>query len=1374
MLFLLLLWNFGFHPLRTALPGGAFSDFYDLQAVSLMDGHLDIEAGEAGIEAFIVNGKEFLYFPPGPAILRLPVMVFTDHWDGKLTALSMLGAWSVLVLLSGRLLWAVRQQLRPDEPLGRWELGLFGVLHGSICGGSVVLYLAALPWVYHEAYIWSIALTTGGMLLLIRLYQATDRQAVAMLAACVLGVVLVRTTAGWALAASAVLLAVIAWRGDRDSELRRLALPIALAGLVPLSIAIAVNWAKFQHPYLFPLDKQVFTGLSAQRRLAMEANGGDVVGARILPTTLVNYFRPDGVRFSGLFPYVTFPADPAPSYGGSVIDQSYRTGSVVAFMPLLFGLSIWGLVAMVRSGSRQATQALRVPVLGALACGGPVLLYGYLAYRYTSEFMPILILGSAIGMASLVTTWSGGTFVVKRRVLGVAVALCAFGAYANFASGVSTLSVSNPGTTLERYIRIQAKLADATGQSFTSHISQGDSLPRTAEVDDIWIVGDCDASFASNGDPYGPWELLSMAEWKFTIEPLADLPDDGDRVLIATVGEGAKRSTITVEVEPTRFRSVVVRPDGTRIGEWYPYPPGTSFTVEVLASIEFRVYSVEPALDDDKLVVPIITFDGDMNLPDFLEPSFRRDRPGVRAGHEAASQCDLSQLARPGRGPVVIADRKRQVQTAVRSTFRRPPPVGDDAGRVRWRRAGLAGAVPALLLQFWMLTAGTWNLFRWDRSADFYDAQARSLLDGVLAMDPRLLGIEAFRRGENAYMYQGPVPAFYRVPIVALTDRFDGRLGAASMLVGLIVFLVVLLGVGWRLRCMVLDRAEVTRGEQAQVAVLIFVLVGGSSLLYASSRSWVYHEAIVWGVAYTMASFSCLLLWLQYGARRFLVWASVMAALAMQTRASVGGGALAGLGIVLGCLVAGWIAARWGGTNRAAAAMKRLDWIPERPGAPRPGLWLTGAILVPLGAYAVINYIKFHQLFSVPFEQQQFTLQDPQRQAMLAANGGSLFNWKFLPTNLVQYWRPDMLSISGRWPFISFPQREVWLIGDPFYDLLDLTAGIPATMPLLVGLGIVGTVAIVRGSAGDLRALRPILLACVAGTLAVLNIGYIANRYQSDFLPLLAIPALVGAPLSLAWVRRHTPAIRSIVTALAVGAAVFTVLANLALGYIFQRAYAPVTPPAQIAGFVRTQLTVDGWFGDGRLPNVRQGSSLPEGGDYGDIFIVGDCDAVYWSDGMVTNAVKLSNWNGVERAEGQGAFEATVRFAEPAEEQLQPLLNIVGGSGEVSVFVLIDPITDLMSFGYLSPDIEWRGSTVELPFDQDLPMRMVLDPRVRIFELYIDGRLVLATGHDGGTEITEGDGSRHTKAMVDRFGGVITPDPIELSVCPDLLRSVER
>jgi hypothetical protein len=707
----------------------------------------------------------------------------------------------------------------------------------------------------------------------------------------------------------------------------------------------------------------------------------------------------------------------------------------------------------------------------------------------------------------------------------------------------------------------------------------------------------------------------------------------------------------------------------------------------------------------------------------------------------------------------------------VRTVFRRAPREGDAAERRRWHRGVLAGGLPALVLQVWMLTAGTWNLLRWERTADFYDGQARAILKGALAMDSRVLGIESFNRGANAYMYFGPVPAAYRLPFVAVTDRLDGRLGVLSMLVAFVVVLLVVGRLGWRLRHLVLGDAPVTRGEQAGTAGLVFVIVGGSSLLFASSRTWVYHEAILWGVAYTLASYSCLLLFLHHGARRFVAWASLFATLALMTRASVGGGAVAGLAIVWGCVVAGRLAQRWQARPRVSSALGRLDWVPAGSTHRRIGSTLVAATAVPVVSYATVNYIKFHTFFSVPFGQQQFSILDERRREMLAANGGSLFNWKFLPSNLVQYWRPDMLSLSGRFPFISFPQRPMLLIGHPFYDLTDLTAGIPATMPLLVVLAVVGTVAIVRER--RFRLLRPVLLACVAGTVTVLNIGYIANRYQSDFLPLLVVPALVGAPLVVRWLRAHQGIVRRAAVGLVVTAGSFGVLANLALGYAYQRAYAPVTPPNQIAGFIRMQLTVDDWLGDGRLPRVTQGPELPERGNFGDIFILGDCRAVYWADGMATNAVKRSNWNGVERADGDGAFVARISFPRPAAPSTQPLFTTSGGDGGATVFVLIDPDIDRMQFGYTGPDGGWSGAPVQLPYDTELRMRVVMDPRVGIFEMYVDGRLVLATGYTSGVDVELGRNTYHNGLIgEDRFLGTIERVPTDMPLCRDLLASV--
>ena len=102
-------------------------------------------------------------------------------------------------------------------------------------------------------------------------------------------------------------------------------------------IGMAINIAKFRHPLLIPFDQQVWTAQSASRQ-AVLADGG-VTGLRFLPSTLVNYLRPDGVRLSPVFPFLSAPAEPARSVGGVLLDMRYRTPSATAFMPLLFVLA---------------------------------------------------------------------------------------------------------------------------------------------------------------------------------------------------------------------------------------------------------------------------------------------------------------------------------------------------------------------------------------------------------------------------------------------------------------------------------------------------------------------------------------------------------------------------------------------------------------------------------------------------------------------------------------------------------------------------------------------------------------------------------------------------------------------------------------------------------------------------------------------------------------------------------------------------------------------------------------------------------------------------------------------------------------------------
>src|SRR5262245_23192036 len=177
-----------------------------------------------------------------------------------------------------------------------------------------------------------------------------------------------------------------------------------------------------------------------------------------------------------------------------------------------------------------------------------------------------------------------------------------------------------------------------------------------------------------------------------------------------------------------------------------------------------------------------------------------------------------------------------------------------------------------------MLTAGTFDLFPWQPVSDFYDEQAHSLLDGRLDVRTSVLGIEGFVHDGKTYMYQGPMPAIVRLPIALVTDRLDGRLSAAAMLVAFVVAIVASLRILWRIRTRVRGDAPVATVEALFVGLWSFVLAGGSTLLFTASRSYVYHESLLWALAFALAAFDAMLAWADRPTRGRLIAAGVLAA----------------------------------------------------------------------------------------------------------------------------------------------------------------------------------------------------------------------------------------------------------------------------------------------------------------------------------------------------------------------------------------------------------------------------------------------------------------------------------------------------------------
>ena len=170
-----------------------------------------------------------------------------------------------------------------------------------------------------------------------------------------------------------------------------------------------------------------------------------------------------------------------------------------------------------------------------------------------------------------------------------------------------------------------------------------------------------------------------------------------------------------------------------------------------------------------------------------------------------------------------------------------------------------------------------------------------------------------------------------------------------------------------------------------------------------------------------------------------------------------------------------------------------------------------------------MNVAKFGTLFSVPYDHQAANAVVPGRRATLAANGGTLVNVHALPTNLLQYLRPDAFRLDAAWPWVRLPTWRPTVIGDLRYDMLDYTSSVAAAMPVFLVLAVGGLVTMfrARGTPGlaTLASLDLPVLGAACSAVPSLVFVYITQRYTADFLPLLVLPAFAAFHAFVGWAR---------------------------------------------------------------------------------------------------------------------------------------------------------------------------------------------------------------------------------------------------------------
>ncbi len=626
--YFLVLFDFGFDPGRTAVRLRFASNFFDIQATAFLKGHLDVPANSLGIEGFVVDGRTYEYFPPFPALLRIPVMLVTHEFDGRLTLPSMALAWVVLAVVAVKLLWLVRTCLRGTDPVGRGEAVLLSLVLATITGGTVLVFDAALPWAYHEVYLWATALVLGALYWLLRVTLAPTRGPIAWLLAFNVCAVLTRTTGGFATCLAT--LGVAGWllTGRPHPRLRRWAWLVAATAVIPLLVAVAYNWVKFHNAYLFPLEDQVFTSVNPRRREALARNGGTITGPQFLLTGIVNYLRPDGIRFTDYFPYLTLPARPAPAYGGAFLDQSYRTGSVAAFMPLLVLTSLWGAVVSFIGKHTFAVRALRLPLLGAIAVPVGVLDYGYVTHRYTSEFVPFLVLGAIVGCCDIARRLTALRARWRRVAVGVVAALAAFGLLANSATAYTAAQQTWGGDKLVQYVALQRALAG------TPPVTHSSALPSSARTDELHIVGNCDGLYVASGDQYQPWLAVQQRLRRARVIVGADRLQNSLLTLFTV--NGVRTSHVQVEISRQhllRFR--VTSSAGVAYGPWVSANRGEEVDLTISAHTDYGLLEVSSLPGGFVTWVPLADWDAEWHsvlstVTVTLAPAASQQADGVR------------------------------------------------------------------------------------------------------------------------------------------------------------------------------------------------------------------------------------------------------------------------------------------------------------------------------------------------------------------------------------------------------------------------------------------------------------------------------------------------------------------------------------------------------------------------------------------------------------------------------------------------------------------------------------------------------------------------------------------------------------------------
>jgi hypothetical protein len=574
------LWSNSADPFRS-VPSAYF---YDIQARAMFHGHLSLSRAQLGIEGFVHDGRTYTYFGIFPSLLRMPILLLTSRFDGDLTPASMGLAWSMTALFSSLMLWRLRIVTRGRAVLGRAEAASFGVLVATILGGSVWVYLAATPFVFNEDFAWSIPLTVGSLFTLLGMMERPSTGRVWASGILILLANLNRTPTGYACVIGAFLVGFWFIVGRGGASNRRWGVPMFAVALVAFGASCVVTYAKFGTPIGLPMADQVWALVNAHRRYFLAANDGKAFSVSFLPSTVVAYLQPFGIRFSGLFPFISTPAAPAAAIG-AVLDETYPTASAPATMPLLVLLACWGTITAFRPRTIVSFRLTRIVLVTGLAAMAGVMLWGYISERYLADFLPFLIVAGGVGLIDVWRRFEGRSRKARGSVLAILSVVAVYCVVANFAIAVEP-APQMTSAQIQDFVSTEESLSIS---SLANSVQHGTTLPNWGPYGQLFMVGNCSGLYVASGisEVNVPGLLIDHYTWI----PVEQSPDF-TRLISFTFNRPGKYFTRPVTLMTYGASSLVLRPVGTDSFQIVVKHSGTSLTWPSTASGVKPIYSL--------------------------------------------------------------------------------------------------------------------------------------------------------------------------------------------------------------------------------------------------------------------------------------------------------------------------------------------------------------------------------------------------------------------------------------------------------------------------------------------------------------------------------------------------------------------------------------------------------------------------------------------------------------------------------------------------------------------------------------------------------------------------------------------------------------